>query len=96
MTPSEIEKVLLTIKRESRHTQLIFGGGIIVLALVLMYIAPVVIRTESVVVPSAAYDITSGDLDGHGMVPGKAVHGSATNTTSLPPTHASSTTPHAY
>ena len=55
MTPSDIEQIVDTIKRENRHTRLVFGGGIIILAIVLMYIAPLVIRSQMII---PAPDIT--------------------------------------
>lgn len=41
----ELEEILALIRKEHRHTQLVFGVSIIVLSLVLMVIAPVVIRS---------------------------------------------------
>jgi hypothetical protein len=41
----QIDVILETIRKEHRRTQLVFGIGIVILALVLMVIAPMSIRT---------------------------------------------------
>jgi hypothetical protein len=68
----EIQIVLDTIRRENAHTRIVFGVGIIILALVLMYIAPTVIRTQFAdsLGSSDQIDFASGV---HGA-PSKAAH----------------------
>ena len=62
----EMQEVLEVIRKENRHTQFVFGGGIIVLSIVLMIIAPGGIRSfmehwgpqDNIIVPL--------DLETHG------------------------------
>ncbi len=43
---TDIQEIIKTIQREHRHTQIVFGCGILVLAIVLMIMVPIVIRLE--------------------------------------------------
>ncbi|MDB4992280.1 MAG: hypothetical protein JWL75_525 [Parcubacteria group bacterium] len=92
----EIQEVLDTIRRENRHTRMVFGVGIIILAVVLMYLAPVVIRSQFANSESNTDD-TALTATMHKPVPGKPAnsglitHSTTTSTTTT--TQATSTKP---
>ncbi len=84
MTSPEIEQILVTVRREAGHTRLVFGVEIIILALILMYIAPMVIRSE-------LQNASMGTMEFKSMHHVQQAQKAATATSSLP--NASSTTP---
>lgn len=43
---SELQEIIAVIRREHRRTQIVFGISIIILALIIMFIAPAAIRQE--------------------------------------------------
>lgn len=75
----QIDVILETIRKEHRRTQLIFGIGIVILALVLMVIAPMSIRTT---VRDSGLDDGAYDQNSYGG-PDQAAPAAVTGSTSV-------------
>jgi hypothetical protein len=90
----EFQEIIETIQREHRHTQLVFGLGIVVLSGVLMYVAPAVIRTEFANSVSSLEPISNkGGMHGGAMEKndGQSMMVQSTTTVTSTTTHATST-----